>query len=92
MSNNVLVIQVPGVMLQHNNCVSVLVVAHRKLQEEKVALVNLIMEKFVTIFAIFKGSFWGFKIEFTANPPDEVIENSISVQSAKGPFGFYIRV
>jgi hypothetical protein len=66
MSNNVLVIQVPGVMLQHNNCVSVLVVAHRKLQEEKVALVNLIMEKFVTIF---KGSFWVFKIEFIANPP-----------------------
>jgi hypothetical protein len=60
--------------------VSVLVVAHRKLQEEKIALV------FVTIFAIFKGSFWVFKIEFIAKPPDEVIEISISVLSAKGPF------
>ena len=74
---NVLVIQqfsminCTGVMQQHSTSVSVLEVAHRKLQEEKVALVNLIMEKFVTIFAAFKIELIGKK-----KPDDSVMKLS----------------
>ena len=75
---NVLVIQqfsminCTGVMQQlHSTSVSVLEVAHRKLQEEKVALVNLIMEKFVAIFAAFKIELIGKK-----KPDDSVMKLS----------------